>query len=273
MVLSFREKILESYRKKNSVLCVGLDPALPSQRKSNVIPSKYLDERNENKSRLNFCLSLVEATSKYCVAFKPNQQYVAGFTLEDHRKLTTAIRAAGCVSILDYKLNDIGDSIESAIFHIKRWGYNAITFNPFLGNIESTVNLAHSGDQKLGIIVLTLTSNPETVRYQKETKLNGKPIYLVVAEDARRYEADGCVVGATGHVTVDEIKAIRNAAGSDKIFLVPGVGTQKGDPQKVVESGGNVLINVSRDVDYSESPGEKAKEYTELFRSLGAKFT
>jgi len=271
MVLSFREKLLDSYRKKNSVLCVGLDPALPAQRNSNIVPSRFLDPRDENKSRLSFCLSLVEETSPYCVAFKPNQQYVAGFTAEDQRKLTSAMRAAGCVSILDYKLNDIGDSVESAIFHIRKWGYDAITFNPFLGNIEGTVKLAHSGEQELGIIVLTLTSNPETVRYQKETRLGGKPLYLIVAEDVQKYGADGCVVGATGHVTVDEIKAIRKAAGNDKIFLVPGVGTQKGDPEKVIESGGNILINVSRDVDYAELPGKRAREYTELFRSLGAK--
>ncbi len=270
-MLSFRERMLDSYQKKKSVLCVGLDPALPSQREKNIIPLKYVNQRDENKSRLDFCLSLIDATSKQCVAFKPNQQYVAGFTSEDHQKLSAAINAAGCVSILDYKLNDIGDSVESAIFHIKKWGYDAITFNPFLGNIENTVKLSHSGNRKLGVIVLTLTSNPEAVRYQKEAKLDGKPLHLIVAEDVRKYEADGCVVGATGHVTVDEIKAIRSAAGRDKIFLVPGVGTQKGDPQKVIESGGNVLINVSRDVIYAESPGEKAKEYTELFRSLGAR--
>jgi len=272
MVLVFREKVLDSYRRKNSVLCVGLDPALPSQRSSNVLPSRYANQRDENKSRLDFCLSLVEQTSPYCVAFKPNQQYVAGFASNDHRNLTDAIKAAGCFSILDYKLNDIGDTVESAIFHIKRWGYDAITFSPFLGNMEGTVKLAHSGEQKLGIIVLTLTSNPEAVRYQKETKLNGKSFYLAIAEDVRKHGADGCVVGATGHVTADEIKAIREVTGSDKIFLVPGVGAQKGDPQKVIESGGNVLINVSRDVIYSESPREKAKEYAELFRSLGGKF-
>lgn len=271
MVLGLREKVLGCYREKNSVLCVGLDPALPSQRSSNVVPPRYVDERNENKSRLNFCLSLVEETSAHCIAFKPNQQYVAGFTYNDHRSLTDTIEASGCFSILDYKLNDIGDTVESAIFHIKRWGYDAITFNPFLGNLESTVKLAHSGERKLGVIVLTLTSNPEAVRYQKETSLNGKPLYLAVAEDVQKYDADGCVVGATGHVTGDEIKAIRAVAGRDKIFLVPGVGAQKGDPQKVIESGGNILINVSRDVIYSESPGKKAKEYTELFRSLGAR--
>jgi len=270
-VPSFREKVLGYYNEKNSVLCVGLDPALPSQRSGNVVPSRFVDERSENKSRLDFCLSLVEETSSHCIAFKPNQQYVAGFTFNDHRSLTDAIKAAGCISILDYKLNDIGDTVESAIFHIKRWGYDGITFNPFLGNLEGTVKLAHSGEQKLGVIALTLTSNPEAVRYQKETSLNGKPLYLAVAEDVQKYDADGCVVGATGHVTGDEIKAIRAVAGRDKIFLVPGVGAQKGDPQKVIESGGNILINVSRDVIYSESPGKKAKEYTELFRSLGAR--
>jgi len=272
MVLAFREKVLDCYRRKNSVLCVGLDPALPLQRSSNVLPPRFGSERDENKSRLDFCLSLVEETSPYCIAFKPNQQYVAGFTSNDHRSLTDTIKASGCFSILDYKLNDIGDTVESAVFHIKRWGYDAITFSPFLGNMEGTVKLAHSGEQKLGVIVLTLTSNPEAVRYQKETKLNGKPFYLAIAEDVQKYGADGCVVGATGHVTTDEIRAIREVAGSDKIFLVPGVGAQKGDPQKVIESGGNVLINVSRDVIYSESPREKAKEYAELFRALGGKF-
>lgn len=269
--MSFKEKVINCFRNKNNVLCVGLDPALPSQRSSNVIPSRHIDERDENKSRLSFCLSLIEETSGYCVAFKPNQQYVAGFTADDHRRLTSAVEAAGCFSILDYKLNDIGDTVESAIFHIKRWGYDAMTFNPFLGNLEGTVKLAHSGERNLGVIVLTLTSNPEAVRYQKETMLNGKPFYLAVAEDVRKYDGDGCVVGATGHVTADEIKAIRAAVGIGKVFLVPGVGAQKGDPQKVIESGGNVLINVSRDVIYSESPREKAKEYAELFRTLGAK--
>jgi orotidine-5'-phosphate decarboxylase len=270
MLTVFREKVLECYRRKKSVLCVGLDPALPSQRSTNVLPPRFANE-DENKSRLNFCLSLIEETSPYCVAFKPNQQYVAGFTSRDHVRLTDAIAASGCFSILDYKLNDIGDTVESAIFHIKRWGYDAVTFSPFLGNIEGTVKLAHSGEQKLAVIVLTLTSNPEAVRYQKEAKLDGKPFYLAIAEDVQKYGGDGCVVGATGHVTADEIKAIRDAAGSDKVLLVPGVGAQRGDPQKAIESGGNVLINVSRDIIYSQSPREKAREYSELFRGLGAK--
>jgi len=271
MTSDFREKVLACYGEKDSVLCVGLDPALPWQRSTNIIPVRYIDEGDENKSRLGFCVSLVEETSDYCVAFKPNQQYVAGFTSLDHQALTNAIAKAGCISILDYKLNDIGDSIESAMFHIKKWGYDAITFNPFLGNLEGAVNLAHSTERKLGVIVLTLTSNPESARYQKQMNLNGKPLYLALAEDVKKYGADGCVVGATGHVTAEEIRTIRTAVGDDKIFLVPGVGAQKGDPQKVVESGGNVLINVSRDVIYSQSPREKARDYAELFRGLGAR--
>lgn len=262
--------MFDSFREKRSVLCVGLDAALPSQRKANTIPANYLVEGDENKSRLNFCLSIVEQTEDYCVAFKPNQQYLAGFTSEEHLRLSEEIRSRGCVSILDYKLNDIGDSVESALYHISKWGYDAITFNPFLGNLEETVKIAHSYPRKIGILALTLTSNPEAVRYQKHATISNNPLYLAIAEDVKSCGGDGCVVGATGHVTDTDIRLIREAAGIDKIFLVPGIGAQAGDPKKVIENGGNVLINVSRGVIYADSPKGKAKEYCELFNSFGA---
>jgi orotidine 5'-phosphate decarboxylase subfamily 2 len=269
--MSFCQRVFDSFRVRRSVLCVGLDAALPSQRKASTIPEEYLVEGDENESRLNFCLSLVEQTADYCVAFKPNQQYVAGFTSKEHLRLSEKIRSRGCVSILDYKLNDIGDSVESALYHISRWGYDAITFNPFLGNLEETVKLAHSYPRRIGVLTLTLTSNPEATRYQKQATINDNPLYLAIAEDVKNCGGDGCVVGATGHVTDSDIRLIREAAGMDKIFLVPGIGAQAGDPKKVIENGGNVLINVSRGVIYADSPREKAKEYCDLFNSFGAR--
>lgn len=269
--MSFLERVFGGFSSKSSILCVGLDSALPSQRRSNTIPLRYLVEGDENRSRLNFCLSVVEETADYCIAFKPNQQYVAGFRAEDHLKLTEDIRSKGCLSILDYKLNDIGDTVESALHHISRWGYDAITFNPLLGNLEETVKQAHSYPRQLGVLTLTLTSNPEAIRYQKEATISGRPLYIAVAEDVNRFGGDGCVVGATGHVTEAEIRSIRAAAGKEKIFLVPGVGAQAGEPKKVIESGGNILINVSRAVIYADSPRDKAREYCEIFNSMGAR--
>jgi orotidine-5'-phosphate decarboxylase len=266
---TFKEKYLASRKNKHSVLCVGLDPAVPQQRETNVISQEYLKRSNENDARLNFCLDIIENTNNFCCAYKPNQQYVASFNDKDHQTLTSAIKKTGSIAILDYKLNDIGSSIDSALYHIHKWGYDAVTFNPFLGNMKITVCKAHQKMDKLGIIVLVLTSNTESVRYQKEALIRNKPLYTVIAEDVVRYEADGCVVGATGHISDKEVNRVRGIVGEHVVFLVPGVGTQRGDPVKVIRScGQNLLINVGRDIIYSKYPKEKANEYNALFNKI-----
>ncbi len=260
--MDLKERLEALVAKKDTVLCVGLDPALPSQRAENVIPARYLEGRDENTARLAFCLDIIDQTKDFCCAYKPNQQYVAGFTSWDHRELTKKIRGAGAVSILDHKLSDIGDTLESALYHFGKWGYDAFTFNPYLGNVEVAVRLAHAQRPTIGVFVLVLTSNPEAVRYQKEGLLGGRPLYEGVAEDAQRYGADGCVVGATAHVREDEIRQVRAITGAETIFLVPGVGSQAGDPEKVLRAArGNLIINVGRDIIYAQDPAEVAERY------------
>jgi len=62
--------------------------------------------------------------------------------------------------------------------------------------------------------------------------------------------------------------------GADKVFLVPGVGAQKGDPEKIVKGGGkNILVNVGRDVIYASNPVEKAKEYFDMLNRLRMVFS
>jgi len=255
--------------KKDSLLCVGLDPALPKQRSTNTISTRYLEEGDENEARLQFCLDIIDETKDFCCAYKPNQQYVWGFTKSQHKTLTTAIHNADAISLLDYKLNDIGATIDSALFHIHECGYDAITFNPLLGNLQTIVNIAHRHKPQIGIIVLTLTSNPEAVRYQKEATIAGKPMYVAIAEDVKKCGADGCVIGATGHVTEEDIRTVRAKAGEDKLFLIPGIGAQKGDAEKIIKTvGKNILINVGRAIIYSENPTQKAEQYNKSFNEL-----
>ena len=266
----FLDKYLRFSDEKDSILCVGLDPALPSQRSLNTIPGKYLEEAaDENEARLEFCLDTIDQTRDFCCAYKPNQQYVWGLTKKQQKRLTIAIQKADAISLLDYKLNDIGATTESALFHIHECGYDAITFNPLLGNLQTTVNTAHKHKPQIGIIALTLTSNPEAVRYQKEATIASKPMYVAIAEDVNKYGADGCVIGATGHVTEEDIKTIRAKAGEDKLFLIPGIGAQKGDAEKIIKKAGkNILINVGRAVIYSENPAERADQYNKTFKKI-----
>jgi len=264
------DKYLRFSDKTDSILCVGLDPALPRQRSLNAIPGRYLEETaDENEAILEFCLDIIDQTRDFCCAYKPNQQYIWGLTKKQHKRLTTAIHKADAISLLDYKLNDIGATTESALFHIHECGYDAITFNPLLGNLQKIVALAHKYSPQIGIIVLTLTSNPEAVRYQKEATIRGKPMYVAIAEDVKKCEADGCVIGATGHVTEEDIRTVRAKAGEDKLFLIPGIGAQKGDAEKVIKTAGKkLLINVGRAVIYSENPAQKAEQYDRSFNEL-----
>ena len=267
---AFVDRYLRFSDEKDSILCVGLDPSLPRQRSLNTIPGKYLEEAaDENEARLEFCLDIIDQTRDFCCAYKPNQQYLWGLTKKQHERLTTAIHKADAISLLDYKLNDIGATTESALFHIHECGYDAITFNPLLGNLQTIVNIAHKRKPQIGIIALTLTSNPEAIRYQKEATTAGKPMYVAIAEDVKKCGAEGCVIGATGHVTEEDIRTVRAKAGEDKLFLIPGIGAQKGDAEKVIKTAGkNILINVGRAVIYSENPTQKAEQYNKSFNDL-----
>lgn len=260
------ERFQKLEEEKKSILCVGLDPALPIQRERNVVPDKFIKD-DDNESRLNFCLDIIDQVNEYAIAAKPNEQYIKEFSGNDHKMLAEYIKKNDMISIYDFKLGDIRGTAESALFYINKWGYSSITMNDLPGNLEEVVKMAH--DKNIGIFVLTLMSNPEAIKFMKNSKLLNKPVYIGIAEDVNKFGADGCVVGATNHVTDNDILAIRETAGEDKIFLIPGIGAQKGNPEKVINAGGrNILINVGRGIIYSKNPEKKAKEYYSIFSKL-----
>jgi len=245
----FSEKYKKARSEKNSVLCIGLDP---------------VHEKLEGRDILDFCLDIIESTSDYVAAFKPNSQFILfSLNLEQLKELNEEIHQTGCISILDHKLSDIGSSNESAFYWIKRADFDALTFSPFAGNIEEATEKAHKNN--LGLFILTLMSNPESRWIQKETKFEGKSLYQKISEEVKSSGADGLVIGATDHVTEEDIRKTRDLAGDDKIFLCPGIGAQGGDAEKILKNAGeNILINVGRAIIFDEKPEEKAKEFRDL---------
>jgi len=253
---------------KRSILSIGLDPALPEQRSADTIPESFVNP-DENKTRLDFCIGVIEQTSDYCCAYKVNQQYTIGLSSDDHRMLAKRIQEAGCISILDYKLNDIPSTVDSALFHISRQGYDALTFNPFLGNLANTVKTSRSLPNPLGVIVLALPSNPESSKFVKAAGLKGSPLYRVIAQEVKSCGAEGCVVSAADYVTESDVVAIRKIVGRQTLFLVVGVGAQLGNPRKVVRaSGENTLVNVGRRIIYTHDPKAQARTYNTSFNQL-----
>lgn len=257
----FIDKYLKVVEEKKSFINLNLDPALPKQRNNKVIPENFLT-KDDKETLLNFSLDMIEQVSDYCCSVKPNTQYFLG-AYDILRKLVKKIHDEGMLAILDHKLGDIGSSNDSALFWISDMGFDAFTFSPFAGNIKKTVENAHKKD--LGVIVLTLMSNPDTENVMVKTLVNGQPYYLQIANEVKESQADGCVVGLTGFVKGEYIKNIQDVVGDKVVFLMQGIGPQGGEVTKA-KLVTNPLVSLGRAVLYSENPKEEIKKYHEMLR-------
>ena len=262
--MGFLDEYLRVREEKDSILCVGLDPALPDQRRNDVIKKQYPGDAGD--VILQFSMEVVDAVADHCCAVKSNSQYML-FALSHNKleSLNQLIHSHGLLSILDHKLGDIGPSNDSALYWIKKCGFDAVTFSPYAGNIREATDMAHH--RELGILVLDLMSNPEAEGFQKKTRFNQTPLFVRVAEDVKAAGSDGVVVGATDHVREVDIQKIRKCIGKETIMLFPGVGSQGGDVKKILANAGrNVLVNVGRNIIYDSDPGGTASEYNKRIR-------
>jgi len=257
------EKYAEITKDKKSFININLDPALPKQRKDRVIPDKFLTKEDAD-TLLNFSSHIIEQVSDYCCSIKPNTQYFLG-GYHILRKLVKKIHDEGMFAILDHKLTDIGSTNESALFWIADMGFDAFTFSPFAGNVQATVDSAHK--KGLGVIVLTLMSNPEAEKMMLNTLVRGQSLYLHIAEMVKEFQADGCVVGLTGFVKEDHIKNIQRVVGDRVVFLMQGIGPQGGEATKIKHAT-NPLVSLGRAVIFADNPREEVKKYYEMFKSI-----
>jgi orotidine-5'-phosphate decarboxylase len=253
---SFFQKYERITKEKSSNININLDPALPRQRKGHTIPSKFLGD-DDRETLLNFSCYIIEQVSDYCCSVKSNTQFFLG-AFDLLPILVKRIHKEGMLAILDHKLSDIGSSNESAIFWIRKMGFDAFTFSPFPGNIEATVKAAHQRD--LGVIVLTLMSNPEAEELMVQTMISGQPYYAYVGKKVAETHADGCVVGLTGFVEMRLIKNLQAIVGNEVVFLMQGIGPQGGKINGI-KYAKNPLISLGREVIYSPNPKVTVKEY------------
>ncbi len=265
--MGFIERYEEAKRKKKSVLCVGMDPVSQFlEPGEGAIDNRYFENSSEIEGMFDFCMDVVGKVKDHCCAIKPNMQFVMPFGLERLKKINALAHKQGLVSILDNKLGDIGSTNKSSFYWAKQAGFDALTFSPFAGNIAEATAEAHK--QGLGLIVLTLMTNPDAKYFMREAKIEGKTGYAWIGEQIGKHGADGAVVGST-HTTKEEILEIRKLVGPEKVILIPGIGAQGGDLSGTAGAfGKNVLVNVGRGVIYAKKPAEEAKKYSEMLNSL-----
>ena len=259
--MNFFERLEQRAREIDSLLCVGLDP-----RAGNV------DSAREE------CFRLIEATSEFALAFKPNAAFFEAFGAAGMAVLKEVIAHVplGIPVILDAKRGDIADTAEAyARAAFDELGAQAITLNPYLGGEALQPFLARSDR---GAFVLCKTSNPGADEFQRLQVLppgdspasgGGRQstfslLYETVAEHAQRWNTNGnvgLVVGATDPLALARVRT----AASDLWFLVPGIGAQGGDLKAALEAGLRpdglgLLMNVSRQISKAANPGEAARQ-------------
>ncbi len=248
--MNFINKLRERWRAADTLLCVGLDPD----------PARFPDAFVSDPDALfHFCRDIVDATSEFACAFKPQIAYFAAHNDGEAQLQRLIAHIAGAHPdvpvILDAKRGDIGSTAEQyAVEAFDRFGADAVTLNPYMG-FDSAQPFLQRNDR--GCIFLCHTSNPGSRDFQ-ELMVDGEPLYMrVAATIARSWNTDGNCALVVGATFPEELKVIRGIVG-DMPLLIPGIGAQGGDIEAVVRNGrdsngAGLMINSSRAILYAYS--------------------
>ncbi|MEM2238262.1 MAG: orotidine 5'-phosphate decarboxylase [Candidatus Caldarchaeum sp.] len=238
---------------KQSILCLGLDPD----------PSTYVSRED----KLGFCLKIIKTVAENVSAVKVNENFVRDLSVEDHVHITSLARENGLLTVYDCKMGDIENTNRAGLQLVKRMGYDLVTFNPVLGNLQDAVRDAAGFG--VGVLALLHPSNPASRKYYRAVLEDGRRLYELFLEDVCASGAEGVVLGLHPELAPEEIASIRARLGEEKIILFPGFGVQGGDPRTAVKHGGRrILVNVGRTILSSPNPKQTAAELSKQLNEL-----
>lgn len=252
-----RSQLIDTIRRKRSLLCVGLDT------EEHLVPEHFRQESHPVRA---FNEAIVEVTHDVAVAYKLNLAFYEAMGDEGWLDLEATIAyirsKSDCLIIADAKRGDIGNTARKyAEAFYDRLDVDAVTLAPYMGRDSVAPFLGRPGKWA---VVLGITSNAGAEDFQfLKVNTNGQGeryLYQAVMERCAAWgspEELMFVVGATR----PEILAEARKATPEHFFLVPGVGAQGGDLQAVLKAGltadGGLLINSSRGILYA-GKGEDA---------------
>jgi len=275
--MGFKNKLVASWAKSNSLLCVGLDPDRTK------MPTHV---STDPQALLKFNTAIIDATADLVSVYKLNSAMYEAEGAEGIEQLLKTCqylqkKYPDIPLILDFKRGDIGNTNNYyAQFAFDYLGVDAVTISPYMGKEANEAYLAH---KEKGIIVLCRTSNPGAGEFQ-DLEVGGKKVYRIVAEAVMNEWNDNnncsLVIGST---YPGELAEVRQSLGDEVIFLIPGLGTQGGNAAKTVQAGINkagtgVIINSSREVlfasngtDFADAARTKATQLRDEINSYRKK--
>jgi orotidine-5'-phosphate decarboxylase len=261
--MTFTEKLLQTGRRNDSLLCIGLDADVER------IPQFLLKEKDPV---LAFNRAIIEATRDLVCAYKPNAAFYEALGKEGWRTLarTRQMVPDGIPVIVDAKRGDIGNTARLyAQAFFEELEFDAITVNPYMGFDAVAPFLKYPGRCAL---VLCLTSNPSAGQIEK-LSAGGEAVFVHVARRVVEWSHQGLcglVVGATRATDLQQIRRIA----PQLPILIPGVGAQGGDLVQAVTNGVDAagelaIISVARSVLYASGGrdfAERARQEAMAFR-------
>ncbi len=257
--MSYAERLQQRIVKTCSRLCVGLDPR----------PG----DGGASFAR-NFMKQVIEETSPWAAAFKPNMAYFEAMGIEGIELLEELLEFIpdDVPVILDAKRSDIGETQKYyAQGYFGRWKVDAVTLNPFLGYDSIEPFLDWEGK---GIYLLALTSNAGSADFQQQLLADGRSVFQLVTALGDRAKEEG------RKTDVGYVFGLTNAGGllekmPDAPLLVPGLGAQGGDLASLAAAGRSApdVINVSRGILYAADDrgfASRAQDWAEKIASAYA---
>lgn len=244
------DTIFNNICKKQSFLCVGLDPDLSK------FPESIL---NTDDPVFEFNKKIVDATHDLAIAYKPNIAFYEALGTGGWLSLEKTVqyirkKDPGIFLIADAKRGDIGNtSRKYASAFFDNYGFDAITIAPYMGEDSVRPFLDYEGKWT---ILLALTSNAGAGDFQfVRDSQSGMYLFEKVLKEASCWGTDKNLMFVAGATQPEMFKKIREIV-PDHFLLVPGVGTQGGDLQEVAKYGMNsrcgLLVNSSRAIIHAD---------------------
>lgn len=248
--MNFYEKLIAAAQKRESLLCVGLDPRIEIGAEDSVFDSIVAETRR-----------IIEATSGLAACYKPNSAFYEQHGDQGVRALAETIRLIppDIPVLLDCKRGDIGSTAEAyARYAFDYLRADAVTLAPYMGRDAIEPFLAYDGK---GVFVLGRTTNPSAPTFQGRL-LEGRPLYRTIAAEALSWsDRVGIVVGGN----TPEVLAELRSAHPEAWFLAPGIGAQGGAAEPAVAAGARadgfgLLLVAARAIANAEDPAQAAEE-------------
>jgi len=232
-----------------------------AEKRSNLILALDLPSFEPHKL-LSRSLNLLEDVHPYICAVKINRHLVLPLGLFDGiQRIVKVAQDLGLPTIMDCKINDIGNTNRVITELYYNAGFDAVIANPFVGWDEGLQPVFEMAKRKRrGVILLVYMSHEGAWEGYGQEAIDPKTgkitfQYLVFAGKALSWNADGAVVGATFPEKIEEVYAVLN---KHVPIYSPGVGVQGGRIKDAVEAGARYLI-VGRTITLAEDPAETAK--------------